>query len=81
MRERERDGDEVEFKEQLPHDHCFIEYAERPACPQRPLNGESVQRISHDGPQRNTGGDHHTWKGKGHQLIHKGRLKNSMHTL
>ena len=46
--------------------------AERPACSQRPLHGEGIQRASPDGAQRDTGRDNHSREGKGHQLLHQG---------
>ena len=56
-----------------PYNDCFHS-AEGPACSQRPLDGESIQRASHDGAQRDTGGDDYPREGKGHQLLHKGKL-------
>ena len=46
---------------------------ERPAGTQCPRNGASIQRTSHDGAQRDSGGGDYPREGKGHQFIHKGK--------
>ena len=69
---RRRWGEGMEFEGQLPHNFCFSFSAERPACTQRPLHGEGIQRASPDGAQRDTGRDNHSREGKGHQLLHQG---------